>query len=122
MASWVCTWQKNLFQICMDLLAAWPGSPTFENHERQAGTIKVLASRGKEGRGALPIVLHRTNLCQLWPCIDQTQHSNNAQLPFTSEGCIARVTDRATQSALEITLSGYQTQMQGCTATPNTVS
>jgi len=40
----------------------------------------------------------------------------------TLEGCIARVTDRATQSALEITLSGWQTQMQGCTATPNTAA
>ena len=38
-----------------------------------------------------------------------------------SEGCIARITDRSTQSQLEVALSGYQTQMQGCTAAPMTV-
>ena len=41
---------------------------------------------------------------------------------FASEGCVARITDRDTQSALEVALSSYQTQMQGCIAAPVTVS
>ena len=44
-----------------------------------------------------------------------------ATLNLSSEGCIARVTDRDTQSALEVALGNYQGQMRGCTAGPVTV-
>jgi hypothetical protein len=38
------------------------------------------------------------------------------------EGCIARIDSRNTQAALEVVLSGYQVQMQDCTASPSTAA
>ena len=42
--------------------------------------------------------------------------------PQPSEGCIARVTDRAVQSTLEVELSARQERLQDCLAVPMTVS
>ena len=103
---------------------------------RGTGAVKALLSMsrgnhgGRMGKVSCCHQGHRTcssscsephRLCPVSKCTQRRGFICCFRRHLCSEGCIARVTDRDTQSALEVALSGYQTQMQGCTATPMTV-
>ena len=64
----------------------------------------------------------RANLCgSSKPSVCHAPFPPNSIAP-SSEGCISRVEDPTTQSNLEIELAAKQENLQGCVATPMTVS